>query len=184
MQHITFGAALERLKDGAKVARAGWNGKGMWLTLIHPGNAMYTKGGGAYPMQPCIGMKTATGDMQPGWLASQADMLAADWIDLSPIPEGLAAYKCHKVVLAGRIHEIEQDGFPGGFCRLVFTPRDQLAEEVGICERLSIVVPEAYVQKHKPTVGGYYVLYTGGYESFSPADSFIEGYSKLAQATA
>jgi hypothetical protein len=32
-----------------------------------------------YDMQDCIGMKTADGVMQPGWLASQADMLADDW---------------------------------------------------------------------------------------------------------
>ena len=33
-----------------------------------------------FPMQDCIGMKTADDKMQPGWLASQADMLAEDWI--------------------------------------------------------------------------------------------------------
>ena len=76
---FSFGDAVEILKKGARVARAGWNGKGMWLILIEPGNAMFTKGGCAYPMQPCIGMKTASGDMQPGWLASQADILAEDW---------------------------------------------------------------------------------------------------------
>jgi hypothetical protein len=76
-----FGTALKALKAGHRVARAGWNGKGMWLALIHPGNAMYTVGGASLAMQPCIGMKTASdsGHMQPGWLASQADMLAEDW---------------------------------------------------------------------------------------------------------
>lgn len=72
---LKFGEALEALKRGAHVGRAGWNGKGMWLCLIHPGSASH-KG---HPMQPCIGMKTANGEMQPGWLASQADMLANDW---------------------------------------------------------------------------------------------------------
>lgn len=76
---MSFGSALTLLKDGYRVTRKGWNGKDMWLVLIEPGNAMFTKGGVAYPMQPCIGMKTASGDMQPGWLASQADLLAEDW---------------------------------------------------------------------------------------------------------
>lgn len=72
---MTFGLAIEALKKGLHVARAGWNGKGMWLCYIHPGNAMH-KG---FDMQPCISMKTADSKMQPGWLASQADMLAEDW---------------------------------------------------------------------------------------------------------
>ena len=78
---MSFGLAIEAMKKGKLVARSGWNGKGMWIVMIHPGNAMYTKVGtdGAFPMQPCIGMKTADDNMQPGWLASQADMLADDW---------------------------------------------------------------------------------------------------------
>lgn len=79
---MSFGLAIEAMKKGKLVARSGWNGKGMWIVMIHPGNAMYTKVGtdGAFPMQPCIGMKTADDNMQPGWLASQADMLADDWM--------------------------------------------------------------------------------------------------------
>lgn len=75
-QKMDFGEAIEALKAGHKVARIGWNGKGMYITLIHPGNAMHH----GYSMQRCIGMKTADYVMQPGWLASQADMLAEDWI--------------------------------------------------------------------------------------------------------
>ncbi len=71
-----FGWALNQLRAGKKVTRSGWNGKGMWLTLIMPGNAVHM----GFDMQPCIGMKTAKGGMQPGWLASQDDMLAFDWV--------------------------------------------------------------------------------------------------------
>ena len=74
---MNFGVALELLKAGEKVARAGWNGKGMWIVLI-PGDIRADNG----IMMPCIGMKTAQGAMQPGWLASQADLLADDWIVL------------------------------------------------------------------------------------------------------
>lgn len=82
---MSFGAALFALKRGDRVARQGWNGKGMWLALIDPGNAMFTKFGSALPMLPCIGMKTATSEMCPGWLPSQTDMLAEDWVILHPI---------------------------------------------------------------------------------------------------
>ena len=86
---MNFGDAIKALKDGHKVARAGWNGKGMWLALM-PGFTI-PKGMvnertrkfvppdqdiecGAY-----IVMWTAQGTWQPGWLASQADMLSEDW---------------------------------------------------------------------------------------------------------
>ncbi|MBK5416356.1 DUF2829 domain-containing protein [Pseudomonas sp. TH31] len=85
---MSFGLAVEALKKGFKVARAGWNGKGMWLVL-DPGSVVsearegsaYHKAGitGAFTINPHINMKTATGEMQPGWLASQTDMLADDW---------------------------------------------------------------------------------------------------------
>lgn len=76
---MDFGKALDALKNGRRVARLGWNGKGMWIVLIHPGNAMHTSTAGGFRMQPCIGMKTAESTMQPGWLASQADLLSDDW---------------------------------------------------------------------------------------------------------
>ena len=73
---FTFGDAIKYVKRGLKVARKGWNGKEMYLRLIKPGNAMCDH----YPMQSCIGLKTEKCEMQPGWVASQADMLADDWM--------------------------------------------------------------------------------------------------------
>ena len=73
---FNFGEAIKYLKRGIKVARQGWNGKGMYITLIPSGNAMFQ----GFDMQDCIGMKTANDKMQPGWLASQADLLADDWM--------------------------------------------------------------------------------------------------------
>jgi hypothetical protein len=86
---MTFGHALVALKQGLKVARAGWNGKGMWIILV-PGNfgirpvagTPYSKAGltADVDIDPHMDMFTAGGSMQPGWLASQADMLAEDWV--------------------------------------------------------------------------------------------------------
>lgn len=75
---MDFGSAILNLKERHKVARRGWNGKEMYITLIPSGNAMYQ----GYDMQNCIGMKTADCKMQPGWVPSQADMLAEDWVIL------------------------------------------------------------------------------------------------------
>ncbi len=75
-EEFDFGAALILLKQGIEVQRKGWNGPGQYLVLIHAGNAMYH----GYNMQDCIGLKTAQNVMQPGWVPSQSDMLAEDWV--------------------------------------------------------------------------------------------------------
>lgn len=85
MDRMTFGCALEALKNGKKVARNGWNGKGMFLYLIEGAefqNAL-KYGYGEYEGEPTItssiAMKTAQNTIVVGWLASQTDMLAEDW---------------------------------------------------------------------------------------------------------
>ncbi len=72
---MDFGGALQSLKAGKRVARAGWNGKGMWLALQVPD--AHSK-----MSLPYIYMSTVTGDLVP-WLASQTDMLAEDWVEVS-----------------------------------------------------------------------------------------------------
>ena len=77
---MSFGHAVELLKGGHRVAREGWNGKGMWLTLVDTG--YYDVGcsvvGEINLLLPWIGMKTADNKFVP-WLASQTDVLAEDW---------------------------------------------------------------------------------------------------------
>lgn len=89
---MTFGLAIEAMRMGKKVARAGWNGKGMWVALSpgspalptekfwNPHNRAFAEqNGGTADVLPCITMKTADGKILMGWLASQTDMLAEDW---------------------------------------------------------------------------------------------------------
>ena len=87
---LTFGLALEALKLGNKVARAGWNGKGMFLFLV-PGSTFKVNRPpllGIYPegteinYHAHIDMKTADNKVVP-WLCSQTDMLAEDWVVMS-----------------------------------------------------------------------------------------------------
>jgi hypothetical protein len=86
MCDMGFGAALAKLKEGHRVRRAGWNGKGMFVFLV-PGSTFEVNRPpllGIYPMGTKINyhahvdMKTATGEIVP-WLCSQTDMLAEDW---------------------------------------------------------------------------------------------------------
>lgn len=79
---MTFSEALELLKQGCRVARTGWNGKGMYLFLSPPvGCQAYKRftGKSINDLQPFIVMRAADGTLVP-WLASQTDMLVEDWI--------------------------------------------------------------------------------------------------------
>lgn len=93
---MNFGLAIEALKQGNKVARAGWNGKGMWLILVpgtpdaqlRPGTPYHTAlGQESCEILPHIDMWTTNANgrraMLPGWLASQSDMLADDWVEVT-----------------------------------------------------------------------------------------------------
>lgn len=105
---MNFGEALEALKQGKRVERTGWNGKGMWLALVspdpgfdaprsaepvdgyyrvflgpqEPGRPRGLRDGLTSETRPAllpwIGMKTADDGFVP-WLASQTDLLAEDW---------------------------------------------------------------------------------------------------------
>lgn len=77
--NMTFGLAIEALKKGMKVARKGWNGKGMYLFLAH-GEDIKSCTGIHEKCVDVICMKTAQDTVVFGWLASQTDMLAEDWV--------------------------------------------------------------------------------------------------------
>ena len=90
---MDIGEAVRALKAGRHVRRAGWNGKGMWLAL-EPGATLTAERvemlremapqfdglpAGRVGVGGCGWMFTAQGTLQPGWLCSQADLLADDW---------------------------------------------------------------------------------------------------------
>ena len=70
-----FGDVVKKMKyRGGRFARAGWNGKNMYIQLQVPDE--HSK-----MTLPYIYMKTVQGDLVP-WLASQTDMLADDWMEV------------------------------------------------------------------------------------------------------
>ena len=82
-------------------------------------------------------------------------------------------YKCHKDVWALKIADVidpTQDGNESDGSRILSFA------DAGFG---AIRVPQDYVRKHNPQAGGYYVVYKDGYKSFSPADAFEEGYSRV-----
>jgi hypothetical protein len=93
---MNFGIALEALKQGKRIAREGWNGKGMFVYLnkgsrdiSKPQEGENVEGisfelfelgdNDTVTRLPNINMKAATGSTVTGWLASQTDLLAEDW---------------------------------------------------------------------------------------------------------
>lgn len=104
-QLLDFGAALRALKEGKRVTRQGWNGKGMFLFLLPGGSVPKTAihdpslravidaevEGDAFEALPSIRMWTTNSSgrraVLTGWLASQTDMLSEDWVVLEAFQE-------------------------------------------------------------------------------------------------
>ena len=77
---MTFGLAIEALRKGKKVARSGWNGKGIFIELQVPDE--HSKMSSPYIFIDTTGLQTdnpAAPKSRVPWLASQTDMLAEDW---------------------------------------------------------------------------------------------------------
>ena len=93
---MDFGMAIVALKKGECVARSGWNGKGMFITLQNgftvDGTLMRNEpaknyyGDSKVHIAPHIDMKAADDTYVVGWLASQTDMLAENWEIVKPTP--------------------------------------------------------------------------------------------------
>lgn len=83
-------------------------------------------------------------------------------MDANEAQREMPKYKSHKEVWALKIKSIENG---------VITPED---EGYGPFDP-----SEEYFNKHDPKAGGYYVVYEGGYKSWSPAEAFEGGYSRL-----
>ena len=83
---VEIGQAVAWMKQGKRIERPGWNGKGMYLYLV-PAAVLKSadlpmfREGEELPMQPHVVMRTAVGTHVP-WLCSQTDLLAVDWICL------------------------------------------------------------------------------------------------------
>ena len=87
--------------------------------------------------------------------------------EMGKMPE----YKCHKTVRAFKILDIylAEEAVNG----------KPLPPRILEGDANKVTVNQEYMEKHKPHVGGYYVRYKDGYESFSPAEAFESGYTLI-----
>lgn len=93
MRKFDFGRALQLLREGVRVTRQGWNGKGQFIALM-PGypdgvgaNEVTVRAIGVAPgstvvIRPYLVIRAVDGSIVP-WLASQTDLLAEDWYSVS-----------------------------------------------------------------------------------------------------
>ena len=87
---------------------------------------------------------------------------------MDEIQAEMPKYQCHKTVHALKISRIETtDDSPTA---LLYFEDHSFAPKT---------VDESFVRRHKPEVGGYYVVYDDGYASWSPAKAFEDGYSRI-----
>lgn len=85
----------------------------------------------------------------------------------------LPKYKSHKVVMASKILSVSM--WIAGDCSV--NPHE-LRLEHG-----SVMVSNEWCERHKPSVGGYFVVYEDGYSSFSPAKAFEGGYTRIGETS-
>ena len=85
VEMFSFSVAISLLKKGKKVCRAGWNGKGQYIELATAISYKNANGLIINCNHDAIGNKAiafvGTSGVQMGWLASQSDMLAEDWME-------------------------------------------------------------------------------------------------------
>ena len=81
---------------------------------------------------------------------------------------GLPKWKCKKIIEGFKIGVIEYIDNGG-------------AEIKSDCGKYVVRVQQSYLDKHRPDIGGYYVRYQGGYESWSPADALEDGYDPIVE---
>lgn len=95
--------------------------------------------------------------------------------DLLDGAKEMPRYQCHKKVWALKIAEVRDpnagaDHESDGSRELMFVEAIHYGP---------LRVRHDYVRKHQPVAGGYYVVYDDGYQSFSPAKAFEDGYTRL-----
>lgn len=82
-KNMDFGQAIQRLKEGVKVQRQGWNGKNQYIELATNISYINENKETVNAEHEVIGNKAiafvGTSGVQLGWLATQSDMLAKDW---------------------------------------------------------------------------------------------------------
>lgn len=150
---FNFGEAIKYLKRGFRVCRQGWNGKSQYVELASNISYKSAKGDIVNCEHECIGNKAiafvGTSGVQMGWLASQADMLAEDWMfaewevkmDRQEVINIFAQEMAKTQKKADKFYYEQNNKDMSSYCEDHALVIKNLAIKLGICEE---VYQEAY----------------------------------------
>lgn len=93
----------------------------------------------------------------------------------SDIPGDLPLYACHKQVRAAKIKRIRMLVIP--HMNIEDRPDGLVLDVDG--EEKEVDVTEEWINRHGPEPGGFFVQYADGYQSYSPAEPFESGYTRV-----
>lgn len=162
---LSFGLAIEAMKQGRRVTRRGWNGKGMYVFLVH-GVDFHTNADLSeledqdVEVLDCLVMRTATGAFCPGWLASQTDMLADDWM-LLPDCGMMSWPQAEEAIQAGKAVCRKADGWEGvHFVGLIEEP-EELAGKVCMVTKDGTIHPDWEPTPDDLTGSDWFEVYLG-----------------------
>lgn len=156
MNSMNFGAALEAIKAGKRIARTGWNGKGMFVYFVPPASYPVQTGaakahfgeGAMVPYNAYMAIKNVDGTVST-WVPSVNDCLATDWgIIGDPVPESSIPHHQQRVIdeKAARDSEISRitvfiDSNPV-FPQLPADEQARLRRQLDVMRELSVVLGE------------------------------------------
>lgn len=171
---MDFGEAIKQLKQGRKVARKGWNGKEQYIELAS--NISYKNSNKKIinTKHKDIGNKAiafvGTSGVQMGWLASQADMLADDWI--------IKEEKNQHIYIPNPI-QVEAFELKKGEKFPIWFETNKQIRKLGLYPETGIVIEiDTYLGK-QTIYEGDYVIKDGEYIYALPALVFEEKYKKV-----
>lgn len=165
---LSFGLAIEAMKQGRRVTRRGWNGKGMYIFLADTVDlhtmADLSELAGEVESLPCIVMRNAQRKLVPGWLASQADMLADDWM-LLPDCGMMSWPQAEEAIKAGKAVCRLGDGWKGvHFVGMIDEP-EELAGKVCKVMKDGTIHPDWQPSPDDLTGNDWYEVYLPGKEN-------------------
>lgn len=165
---LSFGMAIEAMKQGRRVTRRGWNGRGMYIFLADRVELLtmadLSELAGEAECLPCIVMRNAQRKLVPGWLASQTDMLADDWM-LLPDCGMMSWPQAEEAIKEGKAVCRTADGWEGvHFVGLIEEP-EELAGKVCMVTKEGTIHPDWEPTPDDLTGNDWYEVYLPGKEN-------------------
>lgn len=156
--------AAPAAKKAAPAAKKTGKGAAPAPSTSKPGEVGDNEGGATDQVRSTLPIAATAGNAPDTNAVATTEQLAAAAARPPAPPAQMPLYKSHKQVRAAKIESV----------------RDDWAEQGVHVEGIGLVrMGDEWMARHKPVVGGYLVEYEDGYQSFSPAEAFESGYTRV-----